>query len=108
MVRNFSLTPYYQLIEARRAKATVNCLVGFRTRIRIIQLDEEQQRIDTQQVAGYRWSELLEQDTRMLQLTVEFFNPMDDTFSWFRYVELHIEPDMKAPDSHLLYPWTTY
>jgi len=108
MVRIFNLTAYYQLIEARRAKATIHYYVGFDTHLRIIQLDEKQQSIGLQEPARYRWSELLQQRTRMLNLTLEFSNLRNDYFPWFQYAELHIEADLKAPDTHLLYPWTTY
>jgi hypothetical protein len=108
MTQRFSLMLYYSLIQAGRAKATVHCLVGYDTRISIIQLDENLKQIGPAELTAYRWSELLHQKTMMLEITVDFFKPMNDTFSWFEYVELHIEADIKAPDTHLLYPWGTY
>ena len=108
MTYRINLESYYTLIQAGRAKATVHCLVGYDARIIITELDEKEIPVILEEFTGYRWSELLRRKTRTLQLVIQFPLAMYDTFSWFYYVELHIEADIKAPDTYLLHPWRTY
>ncbi|CAF3308919.1 unnamed protein product [Rotaria socialis] len=99
------LNIYKTLIQARRAKATVMCHVGYSTRVIITQYDENNKSLGSSESIQYRWSELLKLSTTSLKLSVQFYNPIDHDQSWCRYVHLHIEVDFKTPDTQLFYPW---
>ncbi len=108
MTQRIDLAPYYSLIEARRAKATIRCLVGYDVHITVTQLNRNHHAIAPTELTAFRWSELLKPATTSLQLTIQFSNPINNNFSWHHYVELDIEADVRAPDTHLLHPWQIF
>ncbi|CAF1674044.1 unnamed protein product [Rotaria magnacalcarata] len=99
------LNIYKTLIQARRAKATVLCHVGYSTRVIITQYDENNKSLDSSESIQYRWSELLKLSTTSLKLSVQFYRPIGRDQSWCHYVHLHVEVDFKTPDTQLLHPW---
>ncbi|CAF1666319.1 unnamed protein product [Rotaria sp. Silwood1] len=107
MNQHVDLTPYYELVHGRRAKATIICLVGYDTRVIVTQYDENKEKLVSSESIQFRWSELLKPAAASLKLSIQFTNPLNYDHSWCQHVELHVEPDFKTPDTHLLHPWET-
>lgn len=105
MSQNIDLGPYAKIIAHRRAKATIICSVGYDTHIIVTQYDADERIVLVSDPIQHQWSELLRPTATSLKVSIEFFNPVNYDHSWCQYIELHIEPDYKAPDTHLRYPW---
>ena len=102
LTRNIDLTRYRPLIQAKRAQAAIRCFVGYSTRVTITELIENQTKLEPDDWTAFRWFALLKPTTTSLRITVQFAEPMNETFSWFHDIQLDIYADIKAPDSHLL------
>jgi hypothetical protein len=100
-----NLANYLGIITAKRAKATVRCRAGYDTQIILTQINSKERELSESESVGLRWQEILDQHTASVMISIEFRRPHQLESSWCLYVELYIEPVIKAPGYQLLHPW---
>ncbi|CAF1287428.1 unnamed protein product [Adineta steineri] len=103
MTKNIDLTKYSKLIGERRARAVIQCFAGYNTQIGVTELNNNQSKLEPDEWVGFRWFRLLKPTTTILQITIQFSNPFNDTSSWLRDLQLYIHADIRAPDTYLLH-----
>lgn len=102
MKQTIDLSRFYAIISLKRARATVKGLMGYDTRVMVTQYDQNKKLLASSDSIVRYWSELLRSTAKSLEISIEFYNPLNKQFSWCHHIELHIEPDFYAPDTYLL------
>ncbi|CAF1153886.1 unnamed protein product [Adineta ricciae] len=104
MIQRFNLEHYNVLIGAKRAKLTIHATRGPDVSITLTEFNKNSLQIKVDPHVGYRWTELLDEETVAIEIEITFFNAMHAAYSWLEALEIFLEADIRAPDTQLIHP----